>query len=102
MNFNYFSCMEHSVIVDEDNYSDHSKCNLLGEMFKIKVSKKKVFSGLIGKSVIEKAREEQNIIKYEKRALLEKKKKHLAQERFQKQIPDGDIVINLLEMKIRG
>ncbi len=102
MNFNYFSCMDHGLIVDENNLSEHNKCNILGEMFKIKSPKKKVFLGLIGKSIIEKAREEQNIIKYEKRELLEKKKKTLAQARFEKQIPDGHIVINLSEMNLHG
>ena len=100
MNFNYFSCIQHNVIVDNTNLREHSACDKVGEFFKIKVSKKKVSNGLISKSLINKAKEKINIEKFKARELKDKHKKKLAQERFEKQIPDGDIIINLLEMKI--
>lgn len=100
MNFDYFSCIQHSVIVDEQNSSEHSACDKLGEFFKIKVRKPKLSPGIISKKLVNIELEKQMVIKTKARNEREKYKKHLAQERFALQIPNGDIIINLLEMKI--
>lgn len=100
MRFDYYSCMQHSVIVDEENNSEHSVCDKIGVFFQIKNYRKPVVPGLIAKKIIDAEREKLNIIKYEKRDVLNKKKKLLAQERFSRQIPSGDVIINLTEMKI--
>jgi len=100
MNFDYYSCIQHFVIVDDENMIEHSDCDKLGEFYQIKVSKPKINSGLISKKLINIEIEKQMIIKVKARNERNKYKKQLAQERFAKQIPTGDIIINLLEMKI--
>lgn len=100
MNFDFFSCIQHNVIVDERNAGEHENCDKVGEFFKVKVNKPKLSSGLISKRLINAAKEEQNIKKFKAKEKLRKHKKVLAQERFEKQIPDNDVIINLTEMKI--
>lgn len=100
MNFDYFSCIQDKVIVDDKNKGDHKNCDIVGEFFKIKVQKKKLYAGVISRSLINKAKEEQNIERFHKREKINEHKKLLAQERFEKQIKNGEIIVNLLEMKI--
>ena len=100
MNFDYFSCIQHSVIVDSQNLSEHSACDKLGEFYQIKVRKAKLSPGIISKKLVNIEIEKQMVIKTKARNEREKYKKHLAQERFALQIPSGDIIVNLLEMKI--
>ncbi len=100
MKFDFFSCMQHKVIVDERNFEDHKNCAKVGERFKIKTFKKKSFAGLIGRNIVEKEMEKIHAKRYEKREKEESKKKILAQERYEKQIPQSSIIINLREVKI--
>ncbi len=100
MNFDYFSCIQHSVIVDERNVSEHSACDKLGEFFIIKARKPKLSPGIISKKLVNIEIEKQMVIKTKARNEREKYKKQLAQQRFALQIPSGDVIINLLEMKI--
>lgn len=100
MKFDYFSCIQHAVIVDSENLHEHSQCDKLGEFYKIKVRKPKLNPGIVSKKLVNIEIEKQMIIKMKARNEREKYKKQLAQERFALQIPSGDIIINLLEMKI--
>ncbi len=100
MNFDYFSCIQHSVIVDSQNLNEHSECDKVGEFFKIKVRKIKLSPGIISRKLVNIELEKQMIVKTKARNEREKYKKHLAQERFALQIPSGDVIVNLLEMKI--
>jgi len=88
------------VVVNDENLSEHNGHDIMGEFFVIKQNKKKILPGLVSKKLINSEKEKLNVIKFEKREALNKKKKTLAQERYQKQIPDGDSIINLMEMKI--
>jgi len=100
MKFDYFSCILCNVVVNDENLSEHNGHDIMGEFFVIKQNKKKILPGLVSKKLINSEKEKLNVIKFEKREALNKKKKTLAQERYQKQIPDGDSIINLMEMKI--
>ena len=100
MKFDYFSCIQCNVIVSTENLVEHNGHDFIGEFFVIKQSKKKVLPGLISKKLINAEQDKLNVIKFEKREALDKKKKVLAQERYQKQIPDGDVIVNLAEMKV--
>ena len=88
------------MIVDSENSSAHIGHDILGEFFNIKKNKKKIMPGVISKKLINKEKEKLNIIKFNKRDDLRKKQKRLAQERFEKQVPDGTVIVNLLEMNI--
>ena len=100
MKFDYFSCIQCNVIVSTGNLGEHNGHDFIGEFFVIKQNKKKVLPGLISKRLINTEQQKLNVIKFEKREALDKKKKILAQERYQKQIPDGAVIVNLTEMKI--
>ena len=100
MNFDYFSCIQCSVIVDERNFDEHKDHDKLGEFYQIKVRKPKLSPGIISKALVNRELEKQMVIKTKARNEREKYKKHLAQERFALQIPSGDVIVNLLEMKI--
>ena len=100
MKFDYFSCIQCNVIVSTENLGEHNGHDFIGEFFVIKQNKKKVLPGLISKRLINTEQQKLNVIKFEKREALDKKKKVLAQERYQKQIPDGAVIVNLTEMKI--
>jgi len=89
------------VIISTENLGEHNGHEFIGEFFVVKQNKKKVLSGLISKKLINIEQDKLNVIRFEKREALDKKKKILAQERYQKQIPDGDIIVNLMEMKIK-
>jgi len=88
------------VIVDAENLSDHNGHDILGEFFVIKKNKKKIMAGLVSKKLINIEQQKLNVIKFENRESFNKKKKILAQERYQKQIPDGAVIVNLKEMQI--
>lgn len=100
MEFDYFSCIEHSVIVDERNLEEHASCQKVGVFFQIKKHSKKIMPGLVSKKLINSEREKQSEARYEKHLVKEAKQKVLAQERFAKQIPSGDVIINLLEITV--
>ncbi len=95
MNFDYFICMKDNVIVDGENIADHSKHDILGTFFKIRHFKKKLMPGLVSRELIRQAVEKENMRKYEIREEKEMKKKRLAQIRYEKQVPDGAVIINL-------
>ena len=95
MNFDYLTCIGHNVIVDERNVKEHGLCALVGRFFKTKKPSKNVDRGLISRVAIEKAKEEQNVIRYHKRKEKKKLKEKLEQIRFSKQMPRGDILVNL-------
>ena len=99
MQFDYFTCMLDGVIVDKSNVNMHLGHNIVGEMFVIKQYKKKKLPGLISQAVINAANEKLAQERWEKREIKEKAKRIRDQERFEKQIPSGDIIINLLELK---
>lgn len=100
MNFDYFLCIQDGVIVEEKDFSKHVGHDIVGEFFQVKRNKKKVFTGLIPKRIVNKAKEEQNVKIYFARKAKQKKKKLLEQQRFEKQVEDGAVIVNLLEMKI--
>lgn len=99
MKFDYFSCIQCKVVVTEESLSKHVGHDILGEYFVIKHNKKKITPGLISKKLINAEKEKQNIERFNRQTDLEKKKKLLAQQRFEQQIPDGEVIVNLLEMK---
>ena len=100
MKFDFFTCIQCKIIVNDKNLNKHNGHDIMGEFFVIKQNKKKILPGLVSKRLINSEKEKLNVIKFEKRQALDKKKKTLAQERYQKQIPDGAVIVNLSEMKI--
>ncbi len=100
LDFDYFSCIQHNVVVEKSDLEAHKGCDFVGEYFKIKAPKKKIYSGLISKKLVNKEKEKENIRKFLERKKHEDHRKELAQVRFEKQINDGDAIVNLLEMKI--
>ena len=100
MKFDYFICTKCNVIVEDKNVQEHYSHGILGTMFKIKHAKKKLTQGLISRKLINSEKDKLSIIKFNARSEKEKKQKILAQQRFAKQIPDGDVIVNLLELKI--
>lgn len=99
MKFDFYSCMTDGVIVDEFNVKDHLSHDVVGEMFLIKQYKKKKQIGLISQSVVNAANEKIAEDRWEKKVIKDKAKRLRDQERFEYQIPSGDVIINLLEMK---
>jgi len=98
MEFDYFLCMSCGVVVEKDNASEHREHNVLGCMYVIKNPKRKIHIGLISQVAIRKAQEKLEEERWEKRQVKEAKQKLLQQKRFDKQIPSGDIIVNLLEV----
>ena len=100
LEFDYYSCMGHGVIVDEDNIKDHLSCDITGEMFVIKSYKKGLVQGMVSAPLVRKMNEKKELERWEKNQVKEKAKRIRDQERFEHQIPSGDIVINLLTMEM--
>ena len=100
MKFDYFSCIQCKVVVSEETLAKHIGHDFLGEYFVIKQNKKKITPGLISKKLINAEKEKQNIERFNRQTEFEKKKKRLAQKRFGQQIPDGAVIVNLMEMKV--
>lgn len=100
LEFDYFSCMDDGLIVDHENAMDHLDHNIVGQQYVIKAPKKKIMQGMVSRNLVNKEREKLNVIRFEKREEADKKKELLAQKRFQMQIPDGDVIVNLLEIEV--
>ena len=100
MQFDYFTCMSDGVIVNRDNVNLHLSHDVVGEMYVIKQYKKKKLPGLISQAVINDANEKIAQERWEKRQIKDKARRIRDQERFEHQIPSGDIIINLLDMEI--
>ena len=99
MEFDYFLCMDCGVVVNGGNRVVHKDHGVIGEMFVIKSYKKKKQPGLISQSVINAEQDKINEERWEKRQARDEKRKLLEQQRFEYQIPSGDIIVNLLEVK---
>lgn len=106
LDFDFLLCMTHNVAVELNKKQEHfkavkfgefvnkGKCEFLGEKFNIKKPARKL-SFDISKRLVEHIKAKENIKKYEKRYEERKKRKRLEQEKFRKQMPVGDSIINL-------
>ena len=99
MKFDFYTCMSCGVIVDESNVKAHLSHDIVGEMYLIKSYKKKKQIGLISQSVVNAANEKIAEGRWERQVIKDKAKRIRDQERFEYQIPSGDVIINLLELK---
>ena len=102
LEFDYYSCMSHGVIVNDDNVKNHLSCNVVGESYIIKQYHKPKQPGLISATLVRNEREKLETIRWERNQELEKAKRIRDQDRFQFQIASGDIIINLLTMEMKN
>ena len=97
LTFDYFTCMKDKVIVNDNNLAEHHGHDIVGEFFVIKNYKRPLQPGLISKKLINSEREKIQVARYEANEVKLIKKRDLEQKRFVQQLPDGAMIVNILE-----
>lgn len=104
LDFDYFLCMNHNIVVELGNKeqhmdefctdSDNRSCMFLGQHYNIKKPASKI-SNDVSIKLVRGIQEKKNLKNWEKKNEIKLNKRKRDQDNYSKQLPLGDSILNL-------